>query len=1537
MLIGVGVIASQRLRSPAGQGASAAVEVLDNDVKVAENSELNYYLKIKYDGVDKNGVQSSDSNIAQIASDYITVADKIPDGLTFVEFIGTDDGSIGAVQRGDKTKACSGRVIDGVDGLSYNASTRTVNFTVEKLQAGCELVVGIKTRTPSLAAGETRRDFYNFASVTEGVLSKNSNTVHAYIGSESATLYNVSYRYTGTVPAGAPTVPTTTQYASGITVGVAGVPNVPGYSFNGWTTSDVSVNDANKNFTMPTKNVEFVGSFTKIPESQKYSVTYTIVGEKPEDYVAPKTKSYEEGASVALDTLEPGTIIDGYRFLGWESTDATLTETGFIMPNKNVVIKGKFEKIKYRVCYEFEGAIIPPNANSLLPACASYAPGETVTTAGNPTATGYEFLGWYKAAEFEMPEHDVVIQGEWMVKAGEFAPTITKTVVGNTTGYREGDTVNFEITVKNTASFKIHDILLEEKLDGAKFVANPSANSAYTVKADQFVLIPELAAGASVKVKASYTITENSAKNYTNTVKLVGALADNNYLLDETKDYIATTTFQTVLKQYSYVTISKQVKGDVADPNEYFKFTLKVSGQGVAGEKYTVSGTSTSNVKYKGTNVTNPTTCTFNTNCIIYLKHNQTVTIGKNNNTSQILVGANWTVSEEALNNYITTVNSNNTNSFTSTVVLATASDYNTKSKAAFINTKNISPATGIISKATPYIFVMFGAGLGLAALLVASKRNVKLMALKRQARGGLAQNFIKKAGQAQEVASLEQGAGKANFIKFANAYKPSNKLVSSNKRKLAKALATYKSSNKRKLAKVLATASFVFGFVTAAIVVMQPGFAAVKAGTTQPLRSVEILSEHTNYNNNEDGAFKINKSAEWIGLGKARVKFEIDSIAKTSGNKMDVIFVLDRSGSMSGDKLARVKQDAAELTNSLFSKAGNRAAVISFESGSVINTGITTSKNTVLDAIDGLTTTGATNYYRALVNADQILSSYTKEADRDVVLLFLTDGYPNVETPNQIAQYEYLKTTYPWLTVNGIQYEMGTDVLRPIVEISDNQFIADMESLNNVLFEASTVPYIYDDFVLTDYIDDDYFEIDMSSKPKASKGSVTVDTSINPPKVTWDLSGVYRSGSKATLTIDLKRKNTNNYNSLVSTNKGEDITSSLEDTPSENINSTKTPILKEDVKVIYDGNKPNDCSPQGVPAQETHKALEKVAISETVPTCSGYNFKGWEITTDGVTMLNDDYFKMPDEDVTIRATWTKVDVVKSMEGEIQEDNSGIWGITTMQEMTSQVCSKTPTPTTSARELATEFTLDTGKVPTNTLLDTRDNKSYTVSKLADGNCWMTQNLDLGDNSTEANPLVLTPQDSNVSQNFTMPAAQSGNDYGANFKWNEGPDNYNYSNPTNAKHFYDFTGHSTHDAKATTYGNLYNWYTATAGTGLATMGSGEEANQSICPKGWQLPQNTGTKSYNNLLFTTYGLSSNSASSTTMQNVPFSFPFSGYYSYNFGSLRNQGSYGNFWSSTASSTDSARYLDIGSSYISPQNYSVRANGLSVRCVAQ
>lgn len=506
---------------------------LESGTRVKENSDLTYYIDILYDGKDKDLVMSNDTTTAEVRSDYIYVEDKLPEGLIFKEFITTEDGTIGAVQRGDTSKSCSGYVVDGVDGLKYDATTRTVTFAVKNLQAGCKITVGVVTTTPSLG-DKTRIDFYNTAFAREGTFSTFSNTVHAFMGEVEETLYTVNYEYTGDIPEGAPTPPESTSYSVGTSVGVNSDITLNGYTFSGWTTTDVTVTDGV--FEMPASVVTFTGSFEKKPT---YEVVYQIDGTSPEGYLPPTTKEYGEKDTVTIDSLESGNVINGYRFLGWETTDVTVEDGVFEMPSTTVTFTGKFERISYTVTYAFQGDTIPDNADTLLPAVETYYPGDEVTLAENPTTTGYKFLGWYYSNTFEMPEENITIYGEWMLEAGNFTPTISKEIINPQDYYQENEKIQFKVTVTNTADFAIKDVILQNHQEGSSFIANDN----YKLMNDSFVQISSIPAKSSVDVYAEYIAGNDTFKTYTNTVTLDGALADNNYRLDTSQEYTTTSTF----------------------------------------------------------------------------------------------------------------------------------------------------------------------------------------------------------------------------------------------------------------------------------------------------------------------------------------------------------------------------------------------------------------------------------------------------------------------------------------------------------------------------------------------------------------------------------------------------------------------------------------------------------------------------------------------------------------------------------------------------------------------------------------------------------------------------------------------------------------------------------------------------------------------------------------------------------------------------------------------------------------------------------
>lgn len=274
------------------------------------------------------------------------------------------------------------------------------------------------------------------------------------------------------------------------------------------------------------------------------------------------------------------------------------------------------------------------------------------------------------------------------------------------------------------------------------------------------------------------------------------------------------------------------------------------------------------------------------------------------------------------------------------------------------------------------------------------------------------------------------------------------------------------------------------------------------------------------------------------------------------------------------------------------------------------------------------------------------------------------------------------------------------------------------------------------------------------------------------------------------------------------------------------------------------------------------------------------------------------------------------------------------FGIETMQEMTAAICAKADVGTTDQ------------------LRDVRDGKYYWVSKLVDGKCWMTQNLDL-DLSTS---MALTSADSDVVSSWTpgydtLAAASASTILNSNTgqrSWSLG--DYRIKNPTASSDCgtlkasaadcaAQFTAYATpvianKDADAHyILGNHYQWNAATAGTG-GTIASGQ-ANSSICPKGWRLPTSLASGDYAVLVDT--GAIGNDVSKLT--SAPYYFVRGGDVLQDINSLFERAGFKAFyWSSTANTSLNAYYLFFGgTSEVNTSDKWIKALGASVRCVAR
>lgn len=305
-----------------------------------------------------------------------------------------------------------------------------------------------------------------------------------------------------------------------------------------------------------------------------------------------------------------------------------------------------------------------------------------------------------------------------------------------------------------------------------------------------------------------------------------------------------------------------------------------------------------------------------------------------------------------------------------------------------------------------------------------------------------------------------------------------------------------------------------------------------------------------------------------------------------------------------------------------------------------------------------------------------------------------------------------------------------------------------------------------------------------------------------------------------------------------------------------------------------------------------------------------------------------------------------------------------------MQDMTTNIC---------------ESTSLVDEQNTLQLVDIRDNKLYWVTKLRDGHCWMTQNLDLDLSSSVA----LTSETTDLNDNSLMGAYQKGYSYDVehriiswtpenttrNYAANTGtpwydslnkaysldPDEWYWNGNDNTPNC-NYLTTTCEDFSRAPYnnngahgavGNYYNWSAVIASDDSSSLTSNtytditKNPQNSICPKGWRLPT---VSSQGSMLGSTSefvrlnGIYNDNVTNSDRKliELPLWFARSGYVS---GSLVSAGGIAYYWSSTIYNGNFAYRLRFTGNNVDPANNYVypsredygRRYGMSTRCLAR
>ena len=426
------------------------------------------------------------------------------------------------------------------------------------------------------------------------------------------------------------------------------------------------------------------------------------------------------------------------------------------------------------------------------------------------------------------------------------------------------------------------------------------------------------------------------------------------------------------------------------------------------------------------------------------------------------------------------------------------------------------------------------------------------------------------------------------------------------------------------------------------------------------------------------------------------------------------------------------------------------------------------------------------------------------------------------------------------------------------------------------------------------------------------------------------------------------------NKNATVATYKNqEDIASSL-DLSGEDV--ILYAVWQEGIEITYDGNGADDKTNMNNIEQHGY-AFDLLSASLQVDLLAsnfqrkGYGFVGWSTDLNAWDKLTDDD---DSNNPTIFGPNQTIAIDENLIAKAGENRKlimyAIWAPAEKDLQGNPVYFQNWTGCGSLGQTTYDSATNTLAVSKNTitaLTDNRDNNVYTVARLADGNCWMIENLRLDDSAVITttntnNPVTIDGNVAIKNDDGTITDHLSA----SSDEWSD--PNHEYANlntnnltATTASPYFsqDFTSfiHKDLSDNIYSYGNYYNWTSAAAGRDSRNSG---RASGDICPIGWKLPtggrNNANPGSFYYLNQRIGGDTSATFVIGAQQNSNNWRSFPNNYIYSGGFEIIKGAVGKYWASDKSYYN-AFDLDVRNyGAVDPAtNINSASSGLSVRCL--
>ena len=393
----------------------------------------------------------------------------------------------------------------------------------------------------------------------------------------------------------------------------------------------------------------------------------------------------------------------------------------------------------------------------------------------------------------------------------------------------------------------------------------------------------------------------------------------------------------------------------------------------------------------------------------------------------------------------------------------------------------------------------------------------------------------------------------------------------------------------------------------------------------------------------------------------KALVTLDVNALpyneSTTTNGKLDIILILDRSGSMAWGingqnddtepRLNLVKEASDSFINTIMSKNNNVKLGVVDYSTEVSSHNMTTDKNIALGYNDNLKASGGTNIQAAIKEAHNLLNSQGRNDAKKIIIL-LTDGIPTffnyngelygtgksdksvcVEENNYIIfsecikymrpseaaknELDTFKSSYPKADVYTITFGNESEAAKKLQTINpeektndhlyENTLSLNAEELNKKFqsITESIQNVIGKNAVVTDIIPNTFELTESSIKDLESKGVNIVTNNKGEQVLTWNIGNI-NANNKITLEYEVIAKDEFHGNMFTNTNA----------------------ILNVDVS---DNNPYYEGTKQTLTFEKPTVEIPAITNNDSYKTNSSYITKEGETLT-GTTILNNDINK---------------------------------------------------------------------------------------------------------------------------------------------------------------------------------------------------------------------------------------------------------------------------------------------------------------------